>query len=496
MKKYLLLLTILVLGTACNDYLDVKPSSEIDKDVLFATEEGFYESMVGIYSRCAEEDLYGGELSFGLPDVLAQNYSIGTSDFFRYRPAMQYNYEDQDFIARKNRLWAGLYNAISNCNILLEKLEEKKAVFRDANTAKLIKGEALAIRAYLHFDALRLFAPSHAQGAGEAGIPYVTSFTNKVTPREPVAGVLDKIIADLLEAKALLKEADPIVTEGYVVGYTLNGDANDLPDDGSTEELNELFLQNRRHRMNYYAVCGSLARVYLYKEDKQKALEHALEVINSGKLQWTKKEDFITDDPQLKDRILYKELVFAWYIPARKDHLRTRFEHLSNSTSTYASEGNLIFETGGPGAEDLRYKQWLKEDSDGLFNRLYVQKYRRDDNEGNLHHLVAPGLRLSEMYYIAAECVFDADPAQAWEYFNLVRFNRGIGSRVEGENSREFFLNELIKEGRKEFFGEGQIFYMYKRLHRNIVGQSGSIYAASNSIFVLPLPDDEISFGQ
>jgi hypothetical protein len=77
-----------------------------------------------------------------------------------------------------------------------------------------------------------------------------------------------------------------------------------------------------------------------------------------------------------------------------------------------------------------------------------------------------------------------------------VRYNRGIGQEIHGETSRDIFLNELLKECRKEFFAEGQIFYMYKRLNRNIVGQGGISIPASNQIFMLPMPNDEIAFGQ
>jgi hypothetical protein len=500
MKKYLLFVTCLFVYSSCTDYLDVKPTSQVDKDVLFQTEDGFYESLIGVYSRSTENDIYGYELSFGLPDVLAQNYSLPSdtrADLYRYRQVSLFNYNHQDVIAKKDGIWIGLYNAISNCNLILEKLEEHKNIFADPKTYSLIKGEALALRAYFHFDALRLFAPSYSQGSGASGIPYVTSFSNVVTPHSSVDDALTFIIADLEAAKALLKEADPIITDGYIIGYTTTSanQGGGLPVDGSTEEIRELFLQNRRHRMNYYAVCGSLARACLYKNDKQKALENAVEVIESGKFPFTDKLDFTADDDSEKDRILYQELLFAWYIPNKASILNDRFENRYNSLSTFANEGKLIFELGGPGAEDFRYKQWLIEDSDGINSRLYVQKYLRDDSE-NKHYLVAPALRLSEMYYIAAECVFDADPALALEYFNTVRFHRGIGNKIEGETSKEVFLTELVKDARKEFFAEGQIFYMYKRLHRNIVGQAGSTHQASDRIFVLPLPDDEIAFGE
>ena len=37
-----------------------------------------------------------------------------------------------------------------------------------------------------------------------------------------------------------------------------------------------------------------------------------------------------------------------------------------------------------------------------------------------------PVLRMSEAYYIAAECLKDSDPKRAIELLNTVRYNRGL----------------------------------------------------------------------
>jgi hypothetical protein len=247
--------------------------------------------------------------------------------------------------------------------------------------------------------------------------------------------------------------------------------------------------------MNYYAVCGTLARAYLYRGDKANALTNATEVINANKFPWTKQNNFLNPDDQKKDRILYKELIFGWYVPNRTDDLKNLFRSGSQSLHIKTSEGQIIYEVAGVGGDDFRYKQWLSEQSESSGTYLQVEKYKRD-GDANLHYQMAPAIRLSEMYYIAAECTFEIDPVKAWGYFNTVRLNRGIGIAVSNEPLKETFLTELVKECRKEFYGEGQIFYMYKRLNRAIVGQSGTIYAPANSTFVLPLPDDEIQFGK
>ncbi|SDG44858.1 RagB/SusD family nutrient uptake outer membrane protein [Chitinophaga filiformis] len=485
MKKYYLLIIVMVGLVSCKKWLDVTPQSDIAQGVLFSTQAGFEEALNGVYSRCAREDSYGKEITCGFLDVLAQNYVITNLDPQAYRQTSMYNYNDEHFISRRDDAWKALYAAIANSNLILHHIDGKRDVFT-GREYELIKGEALALRAYLHFDLLRLFGPSYVNDPAALAIPYVMDFTNKITPMSTVKGVLDSAITDLTAAKALLKISDPILDAGYKVGYPVK--------DSSTEETGLLFLQNRRHRMNYYAVCGELARVYLYKGDKANALANALEVINSNKFPWTRQNDFLNPDDEKKDRILYRELVFAWYVPNTSGALNTRFRDGENALFITSSEGQNLYETGSVGGEDFRFKQWFSEKSGGLGTRLQLEKYYRD-GDANIHYQMAPALRLSEIYYIAAECTFDTDPVKAWGYFNTVRFYRGIGSAITDEPSKDVFMTELVKECRKEFYGEGQIFYMYKRLNRPVTGLAGASYPATNKMFVLPLPDDEIQFG-
>ena len=485
MKKYYILLACIMVFTSCSDWLDVSSDSEVEKTELFKTEEGFIEALNGVYSRCTKSDIYGNELTFRYLDVLAQNYTF-SSDYMGYRETSEFNYNDPLFISRKDATWNGLYNALSNCNLIIENIDSKESLFLNDNY-KLVKGEAFALRAYLHFDLFRLFAPSYVTNPDAEAIPYVTSFSVKVTLQYTVTEVLEKIIADLNTAKLLLEDVDPILSDFYKVGYE--------DDENTAENEGILFLQNRRHRLNYYGVCASLARAYLCLGNNTEALNNALEVINSEKFPWTKKEAFTEPDLTKRDRILYTELIFSWYIPTANISLRQNFENGTTSLITNFSQGNAIFEVNGVGADDLRYKNWLSKATDGISEYLQLVKYHREEDE-NKHELLAPAIRLSEMYYIVAEATFDSNPAEAWGYFNTVRKNRGIGTEISDESSSEKFKSELIKECRKEFFGEGQIFHMYKRLNRDIVGHSGVTIPADNKIFVLPLPNDEMEFGQ
>lgn len=499
MKLRLIISLLLLIATisSCKKWLEVEPESEISAPVLFSTENGFMEALNGIYNRCSETDLYGKELTFGTPEVLAQNYTMGYNEGLNYTPTSQYNYSNSKFIERKDKIWAGLYNAIVNANLILENIDKKKNIFTGVNYG-LIKGEALALRAYLHFDLLRLFAPSYLRNAAGKGIPYASAYTKDITPMSSVSEVIEKALTDLEAAKKLLVQ-DPIRNAGYLVNYPVVTDTTT----NTEERASTPFLQNRRHRLNYYAVCGELARVYLYKNDKTNALNNALEVINAKKFPWTTKSDFNAFEEAKKDRILYKELVFAWYIPkswyvpgSTEDIKENWF--VTGTRGLYLNEdaAKSIYETS-TGTIDLRFKNWLSITGVGAVKTYDIVKYNRNSQSdaatANLHYLMAPAIGLSELYYIAAECTYPADPQKAITYINTVRFQRD--KEDLNVNSQEEFTTALIKECRKEWLGEGQLFYMYKRLNRAIIGQTGTTIPATDKILVLPLPQDEVVYG-
>jgi hypothetical protein len=485
MKKYIYIIAVLMAFTSCKKFLDVKPESQIDKDQLFSTEEGFKEALNGVYTLCASQKLYGGNLTFSNLDILAQNYQFNDVG---YQRIANFNYTDAGTIAKNTDIWSTGYNAIANCNYILEAIDAKKGLFA-GNDYSLIKGEALTLRAYLHFDLLRMFAPSYVSGATSKGIPYVTVVSTKSTPFSTVSGALDKIIADLTAAKALLRGSDPIVSSAYVVGY---------PTDTASRETTspDLFFQNRRHRMNYYSVCGELARAYLYKNDLTNSLSNAQEVISSNKFPFTNEADFFQKDITKRDRIFYKELVSAWFIDTKdiNTELAGLFTNADPLYSATTDQIDQIYEKSQSGGDDWRYKQWFlaTASTQGGADRAVLQKY--DNNSTplvNLHPLVAPAIRLSEMYYIAAEASFDTNPTQAMQYYNTIRAKRGIGDQISNITDKPTFINLLLVEARKEFYGESQIFYMYKRLNHGVTVSATQTAPASNQIFVFPLPVDE-----
>ncbi len=101
-------------------------------------------------------------------------------------------------------------------------------------------------------------------------------------------------------------------------------------------------------------------------------------------------------------------------------------------------------------------------------------------------------LRVSEAYYIAAES--EENPADGLAYLNLVLNNRGL----ESEQEEELLQDYLTLEYRREFFGEGQLFFYYKRLNEEWIPDAVSDWDdevwMSKEEYVVPLPESEIKY--
>ena len=236
-----------LLSESCQDWLDVSPKSEVKYDDLFSYKNGFKDQLTGVYTALCGEGLYGAHLSFGMLDALGQQY-VWKQEVGNYYHLHRFEYKQSSSQGVINGVWSNMYNAIANINILLKGIEEHRGVLSE-DEERIYEGEAYALRAFLHFDLLRMFGKSYANGKDEKSIPYVNRISKEVTPLSTVAEVIELVIDDLEKAENLLQK-DPL----------------------RTGESTTAFLGTREYHFNYYAVRALKARVFLYKNDKLNAL--------------------------------------------------------------------------------------------------------------------------------------------------------------------------------------------------------------------------------
>ena len=115
-----------------------------------------------------------------------------------------------------------------------------------------------------------------------------------------------------------------------------------------------------------------------------------------------------------------------------------------------------------------------------------------DENLEYFHAVLMPLIRLSEVYYIAAECTTDLGEAARW--LNLVRKARNLEEKKF--NSFSEVQAYLTAEYRREFYSEGQLFYRYKWLNASAIDYCTiNIADKLEQVYILPLPDQEKEFG-
>jgi starch-binding outer membrane protein, SusD/RagB family len=299
---YLFFTACLVAVTGCKKWLHVSPKTQVGERDLFDTEDGFKDAMIGVYQLLSAKSAYGQNLTMGFADALAQRYNTLSTSHLFYATA-RYQYTNTAVKTYIKDVWSNLYAGIANVNNILLQIDDKKTVFT-GNNFNVVKGEALAVRALLHFDLLRLFGTAPAVNASRLSIPYVTTFDNEVYPLLPVNEVINNCLNDLNKAAELLS-----------IDKTIRTDHNEDP-----------FLSYTRNHMNYWAVKGLQARIHLYKGDKAAAATAALEVINEGAQSFPFVPPAAAAAVNNRDRAYATELLFSIYAYKLADYANEYFK--------------------------------------------------------------------------------------------------------------------------------------------------------------------------
>ncbi|WP_432713869.1 RagB/SusD family nutrient uptake outer membrane protein [Pedobacter sp.] len=457
---FAILLSVLTLNS-CKDYLEVSPKSSISEEALFDSEVGFEQALVGIYAKLSAANLYGDKLSLGFVSALAQNYNM-TSVGAPYTQTTAYNYAADECKTHISNIWSSSYNAIAGLNKILKQVELKKSILSPASYA-MIKGEALALRSYLHFDLLRLFGPHPQKGANLKAIPFEENADNFVNSPLTTSEVLNNILRDLELSASLMKNYEPAYTE------------------------------DRQIKLNYYAVKGLDARVSLYSGDKARAAAAAKIVVESKQFPFVNIST-VAAVAGSKNRLFKSELVFALRSRNMQTWTDSYFRYKLNTAWSLRrpdAEINTLYENS---STDIRRVYLFEEEQNTLYTSKFWQTYTLSSGEsqtstGRMDQLV-PMIRISEMYYILAETA--ATVEEGIKYINLVRSARAITTLPTTNIASSFLENEIKKEYQKEFYAEGQLFFYYKRMLTERIQFLTPVMNFNN--YVLPIPETELEY--
>jgi starch-binding outer membrane protein, SusD/RagB family len=473
--------------TGCKKFLDVPPKEKVPQATLFSDEQGFKEALIGVYlamdkpTNGATNALYTHNLSMGMLSTLAYDYdnapvanpSAGNGNSF-FNNVVYYFYNEANAVRPEiDGIWGGMYSNIANLNNLLSQIDGKKSLFT-ADNFNRVKGEAVALRALFHFDLVRMFGQPPLTGAATKAIPYQTQFTVRSTPFSTLQAVLDSCITDLSAAKALLSATD---TSSVL------------------KAADDPFKSYTQNHLNYWAVQGLLARVYLYKGDLVNAEAAAKAVIGSGKFPLVSSNLAAATNP-IRDRMFSQEHLFDVYSTNTKNYNTALFVSPTQPLRLLPAGKNAMYTTGSGSANDWRYTSWFDNNQGGI---NVPSKYFQDGNLPYELQNIVPVIRMPEMFYIAAECATTKGDINAGtSLLNKVRQARGLTAlNATGISTTDSLSKEIMREYQKEFISEGQTFFYFKRLNKDLKQVTATTAAnIPADVYVFPIPDREKEYNR
>ena len=466
MKKIIYISTcmfaMLFTTTSCEGFLNITPDGQSKRDELLSTQQGIEDAMYGVYSQMRTQSLYGQELYFSTLEILSQTLWCNGSDGIT---AMgKYDWTHSSVKGIFESAWTAMYKNISNVNSVLNaKLVKEATVY----PYTVYRGEALGLRALMHFDLVRLFAEQYTVNPAADGIPYATEFSLNTPDFESLEKNYEHILADLHEAELLLADEDEHENESN-------------------------FMLDRQIHFNLRAVQATLARVYLTMGDKENAAYYALAVINDGKYALKGKTEVVND---LAGVLSKKEAIFGIYYAGFYTNVNAKLQQMTSYYSLDLRDDFMSLYEKDASGSDYRTMAYFSEAGTGSGSKYRLSKftdiYEQNNNSANRPADLILGInmiRIPEMYYIAAEALLESDYDKALELYNTVRVHRGLEALTDKPLTVELINDERYKE----MIGEGQTYFNMKRQNLPIVSHDGkTTYQPVDGIYAIPVPDIE-----
>jgi len=413
----LIKVVLAMLVASCDDLLDTEPTTSASSERIIESAEGMDAVLTSAYDRLRSESIYRYWVPGGA-EVLADNSELHPINSGRFSGQAD-NAIGSHF---STGLWSTSYRLINEANIIIDGADatETTQVHRDR-----LKGEAHFMRAIAYQELLRVYSyePNH---------PKHSDWSEGVIMRtEPTLG---------------LSRADVRPRGTVLEGYQLV----------ESDYLEAISLLDGNDRSSVYfageaAAHAGLARLYLYWERWDDALNHAGQAISGAR-------------GQLVDYSEYGNIFDM--LPNPESIFELSFDQLHGSSGSMnavthpppgwfdalpSAELLALYEE-----DDLRNNLFAMHD-DGY---PYILKYTGTVGS-NTDHL--PVFRVSEMILIQAEAHYEMNnETAAIEALETLRSHRGLGA-YEVAPSGADLLHEILDERSRELAFEGHRWFDLKR---------------------------------
>ena len=440
--KFVLALALPIMLFSCDSFIEVDlPQSQLTGAAVFENASTANASLSDIYARLRESGVASGTTTSAR--LLIGSYADDLAFYGSNTNIEQFNKHTllPSNSLLTSSLWNASYGQIYAANALIEGVQNSPSITGEDST-RLI-GEALFIRAYVHFYLVNLFGD----------VPYImtTDYNqNAVIFKTPQAQVWQYIIDDLTQAESLLPESYPT---------------------------------SERVRANKAVAAAMLARVYLYTGDWTKAEIHAAAVIDNSDYVWESNPESVF----LKDS---QSIIWSLHpgIAGQNTNDARTFAFSSGPPSKSSLSTNLwnAFEPG-----DLRKILWIKTVTNGTNTWYQPYKYKKNTATAASEEYTIL-FRLAEQYLIRAEArAHSGNISGAQDDLNKIRNRAGLANTTA--DTPESLLTAIINERRFELFTEQGHRWLDLKRTGNAASTLSSVKPGWRPTdILLPLPEKEL----
>ncbi|MFP9097753.1 RagB/SusD family nutrient uptake outer membrane protein [Flavobacterium sp. RHBU_24] len=436
------LILLLCSTVACDSFTEVDlPSSQLAAPAVYESNATATAALMDIYAKIRDRGLLTGYAT-GVSQQLGlysdELVMYGGDPSFYNNTVLPSSYEISE-------LWNSSYNQVYAANAVIGGVSSSSSL--SASEKGLLRGEALFIRALVHFYLANTFGD----------VPYVTSAdfnSNRQVQKSNQDQLYDHLKSDLTEAISLLPEN---------------------------------YISPLRIRPNKAAAQALLARVCLYSGDWPQAADLASAVLN---------RDDLYQLTAIEDTFLKEAASTIWQLAPEKagdNTLEAATFSFTFGPPPLAALSQELYDAFPEG--DLRKTYWVTEVAQDSNIWYHASKYDAVGNSGNsLEHSIV--MRISEMYLIRAEArAQQGELIGAVEDLNSIRNNAGLAAITPP--TAETILNAILLERRLELFTEyGHRFFDLKR--RGKLDETLSLvkpgWQATDRN--LPLPESELMLNE
>jgi hypothetical protein len=421
--------------SSCEKIIEVEPEYVKDGSQIYTSLKDYEFALTGSYALFRATAYYGtGAQTTGswsiLPDMMGTNLVQTAEDLANWQNQVNWVYTADE--SDVTEAWIAAYSVIAQANLTLRNID-RFAVDGDVKAVNRIKGQALAIRAMVHFDLLRFWGEEYDRNSTKLGIPYKTVVDIEDKPaRLSVKESYDKILADMEQAETLLAEVDKEVNAGTA-----------------------------RANIDKAAVQALLARIHLYAKNYAQAESYATLAIDARPLAAR------TDFPNIWKDATTAEVIWAVPYNAGEGSPATGI-HISSSNRNRFRPSSALEATYDQ-TNDIRFASYFgSRVLSGASRRIVTKYYGRGTAADNLVNWKA--LRTGEMYLIRAEARALQGAVQALAGLadlNALRAAR-INNYVPVVLTGQALLDAIALERQKELFGEGHQWFDVKRTTKTI----------------------------